>query len=110
MTPTHDRRPAAGHNRYADLLRVLAIGAVATGHWLLVSITYQHGQLSGQDDIHYISWAGWVTLVFQVLPVFFFVGGYVHATSWPAHQERGEHWGGWVREHAMGCCGRRRCT
>ena len=102
MTPTHDRGPAAEHNRYADLLRVLAIGAVVTGHWLLVSITYQHGQLSGQDDIHYISWAGWVTLVFQVLPVFFFVGGYVHAISWTAHHERGEHWAGWVREHAMG--------
>jgi hypothetical protein len=39
MTPAHDRGPAAGRNRYADLLRVLAIGAVAVGHWLLTSIT-----------------------------------------------------------------------
>jgi fucose 4-O-acetylase-like acetyltransferase len=100
--PVRDRGSAPGRNRYADLLRVVAIGAVAVGHWLLTSITYRDGQLSGQDDIHYISWAGWVTLVFQVMPVFFLVGGYVHAISWSAHHEQGEHWTGWVREHAMG--------
>jgi hypothetical protein len=27
-------------NRYVDLLRVLSIGGVVYGHWLLVSITY----------------------------------------------------------------------
>ena len=32
-------------NRYADLLRVLAIGGVVYGHWLLVSVTYQNGQV-----------------------------------------------------------------
>jgi hypothetical protein len=58
MMPAQDRGPAAGRNRYADLLRVLAIGAVTIGHWLLTSITYRDGQLSGLDAIHYISWAG----------------------------------------------------
>ena len=88
-------------NRYVDLLRVLAIGGVVYGHWLLVSITYSRGQLSGGDAISYISWAPWVTWAFQVMPVFFLVGGYVNARSWPSHQARGETWTMWVRDRAL---------
>ena len=88
-------------NRYVDLLRVLAIGGVVYGHWLLVSITYSRGQLSGADAIGYVSWAPWVTWAFQVMPVFFLVGGYVNARSWPSHQARGETWTEWVRDRAL---------
>lgn len=99
--PAHDLGSAAGRNRYADLLRILAIGAVASGHWLLTDVTYIRGQLSGLDAIGYVSWAGWLTLLFQVMPVFFLVGGYVHAGSWTRRHERGEHWGEWVRKDAV---------
>ena len=102
MAPCRDQGLVAGRYRYADLLRAAAIGGVAVGHWLLISITYRGGQLSGVDDIGYISWAGWITLVFQVMPVFFLVGGYVHAISWTRHRDRGEHWTGWVRGRATG--------
>ena len=88
-------------NRYVDLLRVLAIGGVVYGHWLLVSITYARGQLSGVDAIGYVSWGPWVTWAFQVMPVFFLVGGYVNARSWPSHQARGETWTVWVRDRAL---------
>ncbi len=110
MTPAPDRRSAAQRNRYADLLRVLAITAVVAGHWLLTSITYRHGQLSGLDAIRHVSWGGWVTLAFQVMPVFFLIDGYVHAISWTRHHEHGEDWPGWVRNRAVACYGSQRCT
>ncbi len=88
-------------NRYADLLRVFAIGAVVYGHWLLTSVTYRHGQLSGLDALEYVSWGRWVTWPFQVMPLFFLVGGYVDARSWTAHRARGETWTEWVRARAM---------
>jgi peptidoglycan/LPS O-acetylase OafA/YrhL len=88
-------------NRYADLLRVLSIGVVVYAHWLLVAITYASGQLSGVDSMNYISWGPWATLVFQVMPVFFLIGGYVNAQSWPAHRARGETWIAWVRNRAL---------
>jgi fucose 4-O-acetylase-like acetyltransferase len=88
-------------NRYADLLRILAIGGVVYGHWLLVSVTYRDGQLSGVDALNYISWGRWVTWAFQVMPVFFLVGGYVNAQSWAAHHATGETWTRWVRDRAM---------
>jgi len=88
-------------NRCADLLRVCAIGAVVLGHWLLVSVTYRGGQLSGSDALLSISWARWVTLVLQVMPVFFLVGGYVNARSWTVRHEQGETWTDWVRRRTM---------
>ncbi|HXZ75355.1 MAG TPA: hypothetical protein VEH31_31425, partial [Streptosporangiaceae bacterium] len=65
--------PAANRNRYADLLRVCAIGGVVYGHWLLTDVTYRAGRLSGLDALEYVSWGRWVTLLFQVMPVFFLV-------------------------------------
>ena len=90
-----------GRYRYLDLLRVVAIGGVVYGHWLLVDITYSGGRLSGQDAINYVSWGRWVTWAFQVMPVFFLVGGYVNARSWAAHHARGQSWTWWVRDRAM---------
>lgn len=88
-------------NRYADLLRVVAIGGVVYGHWLLISVTYRNGQLSGLDALDYVSWGRWLSWLFQVMPVFFLVGGYVNAQSWMARHARGETWTRWVRDRAM---------
>jgi hypothetical protein len=43
---------------------------VVLGHRLLTGITYQGGHLSGLDALDYVSWGRWVTLLFQVMPVF----------------------------------------
>jgi fucose 4-O-acetylase-like acetyltransferase len=86
-------------NRYADLLRVLAMGAVVYGHWLLTDITYSGGHFGGLDALSYVSWGRWGTLLFQVMPVFFLVGGYANARSWPTHAAHG--WAGWVRRRAF---------
>ncbi|ACU73410.1 acyltransferase 3 [Catenulispora acidiphila DSM 44928] len=88
-------------NRYADLLRVVAICGVVYGHWLLVSVTYQQGRLSGVDAIDYIRWGRWVTWAMQVMPVFFLVGGYVNAGSWQLHHGEGQTWTRWVRDRVM---------
>jgi fucose 4-O-acetylase-like acetyltransferase len=81
--------PAPDRNRYADLLRVLAMAGVVYGHWLLVNVTDTGGQLGGMDALDYVSWSRWGTLLFQVMPVFFLVGGYVNARSWTAHSQPG---------------------
>jgi fucose 4-O-acetylase-like acetyltransferase len=92
---------APPRNRYADLLRVLAIGMVVLGHWLLTSISYSGGRLSGIDAMSDIGWSGLGTLVFQVMPVFFVVGGYANALSWTRHQAEGATWADWVRRRAI---------
>jgi len=91
----------APRNRYADLLRVLAIGMVVFGHWLLTSVSYAGGQLSGTSAMADIGWSGWGTLLFQVMPVFFLVGGYANALSWARHRAEGATWASWVRHRAI---------
>ena len=74
---------------------------VVLGHWLLTGTTHQGGHLSGLDALDYVSWGRWVTLLFQVMPVFFLVGGHANAVSWTAHQQRGEGCTEWVRGRAL---------
>lgn len=88
-------------NRYADLLRVVAIGAVVVGHWLATSITYRGGRLGGQDVLGPLPWTRWLTLAFQVMPVFFLVGGFANAASWTSHRARGQDWGRWLHGRAV---------
>ena len=59
------------------------------------------GQLSGLDALSYVRWGEWLTLLFQVMPVFFLVGGYANALSWTSHHEQGESRTRWVRDRAM---------
>ncbi|MFF4653256.1 acyltransferase family protein [Streptomyces sp. NPDC001380] len=91
----------AARNRYADLLRIGAVGAVVLGHWLLTDVTWSGGRLSGRSALPYVPWGAWATLVLQTVPVLFVVGGYAHAASWTAHRGRGEDWASWVRGRAV---------
>ncbi|MFJ9287214.1 acyltransferase [Kitasatospora aureofaciens] len=88
-------------NRYADLLRAGAVGTVVLGHWLLTNPTYQNGQLSGQDALQYVAWGRWLTLLFQVMPAVFLVGGFANAVSWTEHRSHGGDWVSWVRRRAL---------
>jgi fucose 4-O-acetylase-like acetyltransferase len=87
-------------NPYFDLIRVLAIAAVVVGHWIATGITYKHGQLDGVDVLGVSPWTSWLTLIFQVVPLFFLVGGYAHALSWTRYQAAGGSAFGWTRHRA----------
>jgi fucose 4-O-acetylase-like acetyltransferase len=95
------RGTSPSRHRYLDLLRVASICAVLLGHWLLTSISYSGGQLSGSDAMADISWSGWATLLLQVMPVFFLIGGYVNSQSWAEHHSLGATWAWWVRHRAV---------
>lgn len=83
--------------RHVDLLRVLAITAVVLGHWLVTAIGYdEHGRLVGRSALPELPWAHPLTWLFQVMPLFFFVGGYANAASLSAYRERGGDATGWL--------------
>ncbi|MFE7580956.1 acyltransferase [Streptomyces gardneri] len=72
----------ASRDRYIDLLRVASLAVVVLGHWLMAAVT-EDGQvgnlLAVVPELQLVTW------VFQVMPVFFFVGGFSHAL---AHRSR----------------------
>lgn len=88
-------------NRYVDFLRVLAITAVVVGHWMVIDIRLADGPPTGQSVLAVAPWTHWATWLFQVIPIFFLVGGYANASSWRSHQQRGGDWGSWLYRRSL---------
>ncbi|MEU2610557.1 acyltransferase [Micromonospora sp. NPDC007271] len=90
-------RTPAGRERYADLLRALAITMVVLGHWAITVIGYDRADRpTGHSALGDLPWAWPVTWVAQVMPVFFLVGGYANAAALTAWRSRGRYATGWL--------------
>ncbi|MCH9027112.1 MAG: acyltransferase [Proteobacteria bacterium] len=83
-------------NRYVDFLRAVSILAVITGHWLIVALYYQDGTLTPGTLLTIQPETQWLTWLFQVMPIFFIVGGYANAVSLESARRRGVGYAGWL--------------
>ncbi|WP_329119620.1 acyltransferase family protein [Streptomyces sp. NBC_01353] len=75
----------ATRDRYVDLLRVASLAVVVLGHWLMAAVTTDGSVgnlLAVVPELQVVTWA------LQVMPVFFFVGGFSHAL---AHRSRPQY-------------------
>ncbi|MFD4139127.1 acyltransferase [Streptomyces sp. NPDC058572] len=65
-------------DRYIDLLRVASLGTVVFGHWLMAAVTGDGvgNLLAVVPELQVLTWG------LQIMPVFFFVGGFSHALSY----------------------------
>lgn len=84
-------------NRVVDLIRVLSILVVVFGHWLMAAVTIEDGEIVAGHLLVLADWTHPLTWVLQVMPLFFFVGGYANALSWRSARSRGEPYGAWLR-------------
>ena len=82
-------------NRYVDFLRAFSILAVVTGHWLVAAPYMQDGTVQGGHLLGILPWTQWLTWGFQVMPIFFLVGGFSNALSWAANRRSGGSYSGW---------------
>lgn len=83
-------------NRAVDLLRAISILVVVFGHWLMASPWVDE---EGDHLGHILSWASWshwLTWGLQVMPIFFFVGGYSNGITWDAARRDGKSYGTWL--------------
>ncbi|NNE87478.1 MAG: acyltransferase [Silicimonas sp.] len=72
----------ASRNRAVDLYRAIAITFVILGHWLLVAPVIRGGEVELTILLAEQTWTQYATWLFQVMPIFFFVGGYANGLSW----------------------------
>ncbi len=79
----------ATRDRYVDFLRAFSIAVVVFGHWLVAIVYFDGTRLSGDSALEVVPWAWLATWVLQVMPLFFFVGGFSNLTSWRAIKRRG---------------------
>ncbi len=105
MTADTDRLRAAelvartppDRNRYVDFLRVVSLGVVVAGHWLMAGIWIDDGEITGRNVLELVPVLQYATWVLQVMPVFFIVGGYANAASWRSAARKGTVYAEWLR-------------
>ena len=90
-----EQTPAA-RNRYVDFLRAASILFVITGHWLIATAHYVDGALTPGDLLDIQPWTRWLTWLFQVMPIFFIVGGYANAVSLESARRKGQAYNEWL--------------
>ena len=98
----HARRAAEAtpesRNRYIDFLRAASIVAVVLGHWLVITPWVDGAGAFHPDHLLTRSRTGqWLTWVFQVMPVFFAVGGYANAASWESARAKATSYAAWLQ-------------
>ena len=122
-----DEQTPATRDRYLDLLRVASILVVVLGHWMARVLTAANGAdgeggtggaRSDAGDVAVDGALGagdavaegyilavipvtqWATLLFNVMPIFFLVGGALNAPSWRRAREKGETAADWLRRRS----------
>ncbi|HVM35609.1 MAG TPA: acyltransferase [Actinomycetota bacterium] len=83
------RETPSGRDRYVDFLRAASIGVVVLGHWIIAIVFWRDGEVSGENALAVVPGLWLATWVLQVMPVFFFVGGFSNLVSVDATARRG---------------------
>jgi hypothetical protein len=91
----------ADRDRYIDLLRVVSLGVVVVGHWLMaVVVVAPDGAVRATNLLAVLPSLQPLTWLLQVMPVFFFVGGFSHATAVSSVHRRGGRYADFARSRA----------
>lgn len=76
-------------DRYVDFLRAFSIAVVVLGHWLMATVTWGASGVRAGNLLAAIPAMQPLTWLLQVMPVFFFVGGFAHSVTYDAVRRRG---------------------
>ncbi len=87
---------APDRNRAIDAYRIVAMVFVALGHWLVIAIVTDDGRLAARNALEVAPRFAVLTWLFQVMPLFFAVGGFASAMSLDAHRRRAGSDGDWI--------------
>ena len=74
--------PAPARDRYVDFLRAGSLLVVVTWHWVFTVIAWRPDGPHASNPLASTTGLWLLTWLFQVMPLFFFVGGFVHARAW----------------------------
>lgn len=81
---------ASPRDRYIDFLRAFSLLVVVAWHWVFTIVRWQDDGPHATNPIGFTTGLWLATWLLQVMPLFFYVGGYSHLTSWQRAQARGE--------------------
>jgi hypothetical protein len=80
----------AERNPYADFLRAFSLLVVILWHWCFTILVWGDQGPYATSPLGFTSGLWIVTWLLQVMPLFFYIGAYVHLKSWERAAARGE--------------------
>jgi fucose 4-O-acetylase-like acetyltransferase len=83
------RSTPSTRDRYVDFLRIASIVVVVLGHWLMAVVTLDDGQFELDNVLGMVPLLWLATWLLQVMPVFFFVGGFANLVTIDGHRRKG---------------------
>jgi fucose 4-O-acetylase-like acetyltransferase len=75
-----------GRDFFIDTVRALSLFVVVLWHWVFTTITWEHDGPHASNPIGVTRGLWAATWLLQVMPAFFFAGGYVHKRGWVASE------------------------
>ena len=81
-------------DRYVDFLRGLSIVVVVFGHWVGAAVVWKDDVITAQNALDLVPGLWVITWFVQVMPVFFFVGGFSNYVTYHGLRRLGD--GGWT--------------
>ena len=105
-TPSLDLRDLAAatpqtRDRFVDALRAAAILTVVLGHWLIAVVTWDAAGPTAANALAEVPALQWLTWIFQVMPLFFVVGGFANRAALLAGRRRGDGDAAYLRSRAL---------
>jgi Acyltransferase family len=93
--PTHGAAPARPSSRdeFIDLVRAFSLLVVVMWHWVFTIVVWRPSGPSASSPLAFTDELWLLTWLLQVMPLFFFVGGYAHLQLWTKVRSAG---GGWL--------------
>ena len=88
----------ATRDRYVDFLRAFSIATVVVGHWFIAMIHWDGSRIWVENAVGHQSMLWLATWVLQVMPLFFFVGGFSNSRGWVSVRRAGSGYGSFIRK------------
>ncbi len=80
---------AAGRDRYIDFLRAVSLLVVVAWHWVFTVVIWRADGPHTGNPVATTPGLWVLTWVLQVMPLFFFVGGFAHLVTWESVERAG---------------------
>ena len=88
-------------DRFVDAVRAFAILVVVLGHWLIATITWDERGITAGNALAGVPALQWLTWAFQVMPLFFVVGGFANRASLLAGRRKREPTTAYLRSRTL---------
>jgi hypothetical protein len=79
-----------GRDVYVDFIRAFSLLVVVAWHWVFTIILWEDDGPHASNPLGFTTGLWVLTWAFQVMPLFFYVGGYGHLRSWERARDRGQ--------------------